>query len=221
MSGLFRRKRTADPPAGHEGTPPPPDPALAQGAQPSVPAGTDLDQLVGDPPTTQRRGRLRRRLRHLRGVRELLLRDLGGLVFEIHRTGQAGPEAPHRLVTEKLSRMASVNAELRDLEDRLDDRRALVVREPGIGGTCPSCGELHGSDARFCWACGVPVVPGARQPPMARPVDLPALGVGASPGEQPHGAWVEGHGEELAPPPPPPPPPGPASAADTKVQRTA
>ncbi len=37
-----------------------------------------------------RRGRLRRRLRYLRRARELMLRDLGGLVFEIHRTGGGG-----------------------------------------------------------------------------------------------------------------------------------
>lgn len=225
MSGLFRRKRTTDPPADSTAAAPAHgQPAPRVDAEPALPAGTDLDQVVGDRPTTQRRGRLRRRLRHLRRVRELLLRDLGGLVFEVHRSGQAGSDDHRRLVTEKLGRMASVDAELHDLEHRLDDHRGLIVREPGIGGTCPGCGELHGSDARFCWACGMPVAPGARRPHVARPVDLPTLGVGVAPPPEAPGAWVEGHGEELTPPPPPPPPPraGPdPSEADTRVQKTA
>jgi acetyl esterase/lipase len=32
-----------------------------------------------------------------------------------------------------------------------------VLREPGIGGVCPSCGELFGSEAVFCWRCGTQV----------------------------------------------------------------
>ena len=189
-AAMFRRRKnktepddaTTEIPAADGATAemPPPEP---QGVEISVPAGTDLDKLVGDRPTTQRRGRLRRRLRHLRGVREVLLRDLGGMVFEVHR---AGAEAP-ALVQNKLDRLAGVNDEIHELETALDDRRGMVVREPGIGGTCPNCGELFGSAARFCWACGTPVAPGARRPPTAiRPADAPAL--------QPH---VDGTVEEL------------------------
>jgi hypothetical protein len=145
---------------------------------PVLPAGVDLDVLVGERPTTQRRGRLRRRLRHLRRVREVLLRDLGGLVFELRRsadlvTGDTGD----RLVDEKLRRLAAVNQELHELEAVLDDRRGMVLREPGIGGTCSVCGELFGSDARFCWACGTPVAPGAAHPvtPVAPPPDVPQI----------------------------------------------
>jgi hypothetical protein len=159
---------------------------------PVLPAGVDLDVLVGERPTTQRRGRLRRRLRHLRRVREVLMRDLGGLVFELHRsadlvTGDAGD----RLVGEKLRRLATVNHELHELEAALDDRRGMVVREPGIGGTCPACGELFGSDARFCWACGTPVAPGAAHPvaPLAPPevpqIETPPAGASWAQAEPP------------------------------------
>lgn len=173
MSGLFRRKRTADPP------PPPPE----HSAEIVLPAGTDLDELVGRPPASRRRGRLRRRARHLRSVREVLLRDLGGMVFEVHRAA-AGPSPA---VTGKLERLALVDAELRELEALLDDRRGMVVREPGIGGTCPNCRELYGSSARFCWACGIPVAPGAQRPAEAiRPAMATTL-------------------PQLPPPPPPPP----------------
>ena len=140
---------------------------------PAIPAGTDLDVLVGERPTSQRRGRLRRRLRHLRRVREVLLRDLGGMTFEIHRSGEQTDRASE-LVEAKLARLASVDAELRELASILDDRRATVLREPGIGGTCPLCGELHGSDARFCWACGTPVAPGAVRPVVSTGI-VPAL----------------------------------------------
>jgi len=188
MSGLFRRKRAA-------ADAPPPD-AAPSGEVVVLPAGTDLDTLVGDRPTTRRRGRLRRRLRHLRGVREVLLRDLGGMVFEVHRAGAGETPA----VAGKLTRLAAVDAELRELEASLDDRKGMVVREPGIGGTCPNCGELFGSDARFCWACGIPVAPGAQRPPEAvRSAALISAG--------PH---IDSTGVELTPPPPPPPPPPPA-----------
>ncbi|HZB75989.1 MAG TPA: hypothetical protein VE526_07180, partial [Solirubrobacteraceae bacterium] len=51
---------------------------------PEGPAG--LDPAEADArPLAGRRARLRRRLRYLRRARELMLRDLGGLVFEIHR----------------------------------------------------------------------------------------------------------------------------------------
>ena len=183
MSGLFRRKRAAPEP-----------PADAPGAELVLPAGTDLDEMVGTPPVTRRRSRLRRRARHLRSVREVLLRDLGGMVFEVHRVGAGGSEA----VTAKLERLAGLDAELRELETLLDDRRPMVVREPGIGGTCPNCNELYGSDARFCWACGMPLAPGAQRPAEAiRPALAPTV---------PH---IEGSGSELPPPPPPPPAPAP------------
>src|SRR5215218_10406968 len=182
MSGLLRRIRRTRPPATEPapdagaawdeaehppGDQPGGDDARAHDGQtnglPDIPAGSDLDTLVGERPTSQRRGRLRRRLRHLRRVREVLLRDLGGLMFEIHRSGGETDRA-HVLVEEKLSRLANVDAELRELASILDDHRATVLREPGIGGTCPLCGELHGSEARFCWACGTPVAPGAARP---------------------------------------------------------
>ena len=37
-----------------------------------------------------------------------------------------------------------------------------MLREPGIGGTCPECGELHASDAHYCSRCGEPLDAKAR-----------------------------------------------------------
>ena len=103
------------------------------------------------PPTTWRaRGRARRRLRYLRAARELALRDLGGLVFELHRQERERPD----LVTAKLDALAELDRERRTLEDALDDRRDVdVLRLPGLA-SCPRCGTLLASDARFCSSCG-------------------------------------------------------------------
>jgi hypothetical protein len=104
-------------------------------------------------PSFRDRGRLRRRLRYLRRVRELGFRDLGGLVFDQHRFNRPNEE----LVRGKLGALQAVDGELRALEALLDDPRPFhELREPGIAA-CVRCGALHGSDARFCPSCGVPV----------------------------------------------------------------
>jgi len=104
-------------------------------------------------PSFRERGRLRRRLRYLRRVRELGFRDLGGLVFDQHKFSHVNEE----LVRGKLHALAAVDGELRALERALDDRRSITeLREPGIS-VCPRCGALHGSEARFCPSCGMPV----------------------------------------------------------------
>lgn len=124
-----------------------------QDTQPAAPAGVDPQQAATPGALSFRdRGRLRRRLRYLRRVRELGFRDLGGLVFDLHRFGRQGDE----LVRGKLTALEAVDRELRALEAALNDRRPITeLREPGIA-SCPRCGALHGSEARFCPACGVP-----------------------------------------------------------------
>jgi hypothetical protein len=127
-----------------------------------LPAGVDPSQLEHAPAST-RRGRLRRRLRYLRSVRELLLRDLGGLTYEIHRTASTPREAHGRLQRAKAERIAALDAEVRALEAHLaEPHAATTLREAGIGGTCPACGELHASDAHFCARCGTPLDAKAR-----------------------------------------------------------
>ena len=121
-----------------------------------LPAGVDPAALERAP-ASARRGRLRRRLRYLRSVRELLLRDLGGLTYEIQRTGSR--EDAHRALQQtKADRIATLDAEVRALEAHLGEPHPeTTLREAGIGGTCPQCGELHASDAHFCSRCGAPL----------------------------------------------------------------
>jgi hypothetical protein len=130
-----------------------------------LPAGLDPDELTAAPGTSARRGKLRRRIAFLRAARELLLRDLGGFVYELHRTAHDVEHEAHRRLREtKLARLSRVDAELHELEIRLDDvRRQVLVREPGVGGECPHCGELFSSAAHYCSNCGLPLTEGARR----------------------------------------------------------
>ena len=98
------------------------------------------------------RGRLRRQVRFLRKQRELQMRDLGGLIFDMYRFGSKRQD----LVREKLRLMFEADRELRAFEAMLGGRRrSLEVREPGVGGSCPRCLTLYSTDAHYCWRCGL------------------------------------------------------------------
>ena len=130
----------------------------------TCPRASTQGELTSAPPGSARRGKLRRRLRYLRHVRELLLRDLGGFTYEVHRTAGGTPQEGHRKLAEaKANRIAALDAEVGAIEARLGEAHAeTVLFEPGIGGTCPECGELYASDARFCSRCGLPLDAKAR-----------------------------------------------------------
>ena len=118
------------------------------------------------PPGFRTRGGVRRRARFLRKARELAYRDLGGLVFDLHRFGQRNDA----LVMAKLTTLAQIDAELRGLEAALKERRPVtVLREAGITA-CPRCAAIHSGEDRFCPRCGLP---------MSRNVDLPVAGASA------------------------------------------
>jgi len=111
---------------------------------------------------------MRRRLRFLRKARELAYRDLGGLVFNLHRFG----ERNDALVLAKLSALGEVDSELRELESALKERRSVtVLHEAGVTA-CPRCAAIHSGEDRFCPACGLP---------LSRHVDLPVASASGSP----------------------------------------
>jgi hypothetical protein len=119
-------------------------------------------------PGFRARGRARRRLRFLRRARELAYRDLGGLVFDLHRFGRRNDP----LVLAKLGTLREIDTELRSLEVALDERRSLtILREAGVTA-CPRCAAIHSGEDNFCPNCGLP---------MSRHVDLPIAGPAASP----------------------------------------
>lgn len=149
------RRRAKQPPATDEAASSELQPTEVR---PAVPAGAEpADPAAPPQPSFRNRGRLRRRMRFLRRVRELGFRDLGGLVFDQHKFHRPNEE----LVRGKVAALAAVDSELRALEDALGEKRDITeLREPGITA-CPRCGTLHGSDARFCPSCGL-ALSGAR-----------------------------------------------------------
>ena len=129
---------------------------------------TDTVQPPG-PPGFRTRGRMRRRARFLRKARELAYRDLGGLVFNLHRFGQRNDA----LVIAKLSTLSQIDAELRSLETALSERQPVtVLREAGITA-CPRCAAIHSSEDHFCPNCGLS---------MSRQADLPIGAAAAAAG---------------------------------------
>jgi zinc ribbon protein len=154
-----------------------------------LPAGIDPGELAVGPAASASRGKLRRRLRYLRRARELLLRDLGGFIFEIHRSaGDTPQEGQRRLVESKVNRIDALDSEVRGLEARLGEPHAgALLREPGIGGVCPECGELHASDAHYCSRCGAPLDAKAR---AKRDAAAAQPATGAQPAAEPAPASV-------------------------------
>jgi hypothetical protein len=229
------RPGAATPPAAGAATPPP------AGASPASPSTTGSpspptevspaapatgDAATGGPQTADgqqpaaeeqqpgfgSRGRRRRRARFLRKARELAYRDLGGLVFSLHRFGQRNDS----LVLAKLATLSRIDAELRALEASLGERQPVtVLREAGITA-CPRCAAIHSGEDRFCPGCGLS---------MSRRSDLPIAGAPASGAAQPSApsapspSQAPPAGSPLAGAPPamPPTPPAAQAPAGTSV----
>jgi hypothetical protein len=136
-----------------------------------------------------------------------MLRDLGGLVYEVHRTGGGDMPAHAGLLEAKLERLVALDGEARALEATLSaPREQVILFEPGVGGTCAVCGELYGSDARFCSHCGA----ATSGEPEATPAEAPESERAPTLAE-PAPASAEGMPE------PPPEPAAPGAEAPTSV----
>jgi hypothetical protein len=123
-----------------------------------------------DSPGFGTRGRMRRRARFLRKARELAYRDLGGLVYSLHRFGQRNDA----LVLAKLETIARIDNELRGLESALGEHQPVtVLREAGVTA-CQRCAAIHGSDDRFCPNCGLAMDPRAERPVASAAAPAPA-----------------------------------------------
>jgi hypothetical protein len=221
MAGPFARLRR-----GESSEPAPDAPTQTQetaetSAAPAVPAqetvAAPADPVPAEPvpadtvpgeetPGFIERGKLRRRLRFVRRAREVALRDLGGLIFDLHRFGRERGD----LVDQKLAALATLDSEMRALQGLLDDHPDVtVLHEPGIA-SCPRCGALHASDAAYCSACGLPVGRNAdlpSGPALAGPVP-PTPAAASAPSDQP---------TEITPPPAGAREPDPANPADVPV----
>ncbi len=222
---------TTPPPGGASTASPPAagSPSPATEVSPAAPGtAATSDATTGpqpgaeeQPPGFGSRGRRRRRARFLRKARELAYRDLGGLVFSLHRFGQRNDS----LVLAKLATLSRIDAELRALEDSLGERQPVtVLREAGITA-CPRCAAIHSGEDRFCPGCGLP---------MSRRSDLPIAGAPAagtaqtpppsapSPSQaSPAGSPLVGAAPATPPTPPAAQPPAVASAEPATQQHTA
>ena len=139
---------------------------VAQSSEGQTPEAEALVEQAPPAPGFGERGRMRRRARFLRKARELAYRDLGGLVFDLHRFGQRNDP----LVLAKLATLRELDTELRGLEDGLHDHQPVtVLREVGIAA-CPRCAAIHGSDDRFCPGCGLAFDANADRPISTAPV---------------------------------------------------
>lgn len=100
---------------------------------------------------SRERGRMRRRLRELRRLREAQLLELGALVLEAHRHDR--DDSP--VIKRKAAEAAALDAEARALAEALGTDGGLdTIVAAGIAGPCPACGTLASTSARFCSNCG-------------------------------------------------------------------
>ncbi len=151
---------------------PPPIPAEPASSFPAVPEAEPVEVASDQPqsagpqdlaaasvpaaaapqrPGFRERGRLRRRLRYLRQIRELGYRDLGGLVFDQHRFERRDGQ----LVDAKVLAIELLDREIRSLEEVLELQTPYSeLFIPGVSA-CARCGTLHGSDAHYCPNCGL------------------------------------------------------------------
>ncbi|HEX2292981.1 MAG TPA: zinc ribbon domain-containing protein [Gaiellaceae bacterium] len=90
---------------------------------------------------------LKRERRALLREREQLVRDLGGIVYEMYRLDRFRVE----LVTERCQALVA-------LDDRIEELESLLARATGRGPRC-ECGAPIAWGAHFCQNCGRPAGP--------------------------------------------------------------
>jgi hypothetical protein len=133
-----------------------------------VPAGIERGADAVAPTGSRERGRMRRRLRELRRLREAQLLELGALVLEAHKHGR--DDSP--VIKTKAAEAAATDAEARAVADALGTDAGLdTIVSAGIAGPCPTCGTLASTAWRFCSTCGTPL---DGRPDAAPRTDAPA-----------------------------------------------
>lgn len=198
--------------------------AEAPPAEASIQAeATSSEPIAPSAPGFGERGRMRRRARFLRKARELAYRDLGGLVYDLHRFGQRNDQ----VVLAKLSTLGHIDTELRALERALREFKPVtVLHEVGVAA-CPRCAALHGNEDRFCPGCGLAFAAGAERPLSTAPVTtaVPAANAAAptqaatSPGERQPSPNVAAPSAQTPSPAAPVTPARPAGEPLTTIER--
>jgi hypothetical protein len=184
-------------------TPGAPSTERAPDTESSAPSGAPAGGVAPSRPDAhsgfRARGRVRRRARFLRKARELAYRDLGGLVFNLHRFRRRNDA----LVVAKLDTLTQIDSELRATEAALSARQPItVLREAGVTA-CARCAAIHSSEDRFCPGCGLA---------LDRHTDLPIAGTVNTPANPPSA--------QPAGPPPAAAAPAPATPAASSPAAT-
>lgn len=73
---------------------------------------------------------------------EVIYKEIGKLVYDIH----LGVEAPDEVMEEKITRLDENRAQVAELKRRLADAKATCA--------CPNCGKVCTKEAAFCPSCG-------------------------------------------------------------------
>src|SRR3954463_14371175 len=117
-----------------------------------VPAGQEPPAPDAVPaPVTAERGSMRKRVRRLTRMREVLLRELGALMVEMRRLERENPE----LVARKAAEVLSIDEQLRGLREALGERQTVEqVVAAGVAGSCGPLGALMGTHHPFFSPCG-------------------------------------------------------------------
>ena len=131
-------------------------------------------------------GVLKRERRALTRERNQLVRDLGGIVYEMYRLDRFRVE----LVTERCRALAALDQRIDEIDDLLTSATRRGPRcecgapipwgahfcqncgrpaGPRPVVTCASCGTPLPADVRFCGSCGSPVELGAELPADTEP----------------------------------------------------
>jgi hypothetical protein len=157
-----------------------------EAAPPNGAAGAPQGPTV---PGARERGRMRRRLRRQQRVREALLLDLGALVYELHRQNRREPE----LLQAKAAELTVVDREVRALADALESQESIFqLVAAGIAGSCPNCGALLTTDARFCSSCGASIGRALNADRERPEVSRGGNGAGVNGGERSHELSAQG-----------------------------
>jgi hypothetical protein len=142
----------------------------ASAAGSDVPAGVERGADAVAPSGARERGRMRRRLRELRRLREAQLLELGALVLEAERHDRDASS----VIKSKAADAAATDTEARTLAEALEADGGLeAVVATGIAGPCPTCGTLASTAARFCSTCGTPLDGRPDASPRLGDVDAP------------------------------------------------
>lgn len=151
LRGLLRRPGRTEPdvpaPAAPAATAAPAGPAAAA----HMPAPAEDEVAAGKPSFTERAA-LRRRMKALRARRDVGLLELGAIVLDQRRFGDASSGTLTRQRTDELT---DIDGEIAAIELALDEDQSTVSLSEALGVVrCAGCSALLGPRDRFCANCG-------------------------------------------------------------------